>query len=484
MTPLTTAAVLDAEAVAGSRANITPETVQASNARISESLGVPDLDIARTTPILSTDPFAVGTNEERSYGLLLAAISGIGDVSSVIDDMVSGLGADADQGDRASIFDELLNGAVAFDQSGRNRSGVTATDVVAPVANGNIPTGIAPVATVPEDFFIGTSASNTYSVDINNLGLFSDEDTQSLSFRVFDLPPGLGFDGTSVLSGTPDTPGNYVITVIALDGQGNAETITTPFNIFSLPTEEEAARFLLASSFGPTAAEIRAVSDAGYADWFQGQIDTPIRSILTAASPRIPQDVTFGGEDNFGLEEWYGNAVDGPDQLRQRAAFALSQVFVISALSGQISRYGHGFANYMDILQEGSFGNFRDLLEEVTYSPLMGIYLTYIGNERADPSRDTAPDENYAREVLQLFSIGLTDLNPDGTPVLDENGQPIETYNNDDITELAKVFTGLWWDGLDFQRRTNQVTPEIEVSRMVATESAHSTGEKVFLGRT
>ena len=141
---------------------------------------------------------------------------------------------------------------------------------------------------------------------------------------------------------------------------------------------------------------------------------------------------------------FWKNAVAADDQLRQRMAFALSQIFVISDFSeNELFDYPTAVSTYQDLLIKHAFGNYRELLEDVTYSPAMGFYLTYMGNEKGDKQTGRVPDENYAREILQLFSIGLVRLNMDASPVLDAQGQAMETYTNRDITGLAKVFTGL-----------------------------------------
>jgi len=132
--------------------------------------------------------------------------------------------------------------------------------------------------------------------------------------------------------------------------------------------------------------------------------------------------------------------VTGPDQLRQRVAFALSEIFVISDVNGTISNAQEGAANYYDVLVNGAFGNFRTLLENVALSPMMGIYLSSLRNAKAQGT--ALPDENFAREVMQLFTIGLNELQPDGTLKLDSGGQPIPTYDQETVVQTAKVFTG------------------------------------------
>lgn len=153
-------------------------------------------------------------------------------------------------------------------------------------------------------------------------------------------------------------------------------------------------------------------------------------------------DTNYAASDTRQLV-WYKAAIDAPDQLRQRVAWALSQYFVVAELGNNQPQAVERWLNYYDIFTRHAFGNFRDILDEVTWSPHMGYYLSHIENRKADPSQGTFPDENYAREVMQLFTIGLWELNEDGTRELDSNGDAIPTYDNDDIFELAKVFTGM-----------------------------------------
>jgi len=139
-------------------------------------------------------------------------------------------------------------------------------------------------------------------------------------------------------------------------------------------------------------------------------------------------------------------AISGEDQLRQRMAFALSQILVISRKDATLENKPEPMAQYYDIFVRHGLGNYKDILKEVTLHPCMGWYLSHVGNQKADLSIGRFPDENYAREVMQLFTVGLWQLNPDGTRKLDNMGEPIPTYENAEITELARVFTGLWYD--------------------------------------
>lgn len=258
-------------------------------------------------------------------------------------------------------------------------------------------------------------------------------------------------------------------------GGGQTQSVDMP------ATTADAARFLTITTFGPTEDDINDVMRIGYSAWVKDQFGKPLRT-LSNQLPIVGPDERIEGDDASAL--FWDPAVNGEDQLRQRVAFALSQLLVVSINDGGVDRYGVSLAAYMDSLQRGAFGNYRTLLQEITYSPTMGLYLTYIGNRRADMDTGAVPDENYAREIMQLFTIGLVELNRDGTVRTDGSGRAIETYDNMDVTELAKVFTGLWWADLPFGRQQGQVTPLIEERPMTMNQSDHSPASKSFLGMT
>jgi uncharacterized protein (DUF1800 family) len=201
----------------------------------------------------------------------------------------------------------------------------------------------------------------------------------------------------------------------------------------------EAARFLLQATFGPTTAEIARVRQIGYSAWINGELAKPasLQKPYLDFVAGIPEPVY----QNARLEAWYKNSITGSDQLRQRVAYALSQIFVTSDLSGQLNNEVYGMAIYYDLLATNAFGRYRDLLKNVTLSPTMGTYLSMLGNRKPNLALNIRPDENYAREIMQLFSIGLIKLNPDGTAQL-SSGVPIPTYNNNTIRAFAHVFTG------------------------------------------
>ncbi len=232
-------------------------------------------------------------------------------------------------------------------------------------------------------------------------------------------------------------------------------------------TPVDAARFLTQATFGPTQSDINALVTKGYSAWINEQMAAPVSSHRRETIDDFNRNQTNGGTGNrdpvtqayqrpggpHRQAAWWKHAVTGPDQLRQRMAFALSQILVISDNNGTIGQWQEGAAHYYDIFVNGAFGNFRDILEQVTLSPMMGIYLSSLRNPKA--AGGTTPDENYAREVMQLFTVGLNELNPDGTLRLDPNGQPIPTYSQDTIVQTAKVFTGWSFANATLNATTN-----------------------------
>jgi len=195
---------------------------------------------------------------------------------------------------------------------------------------------------------------------------------------------------------------------------------------------------------------------------------------------------TLGQSINDIMESFWMQSIRGPDQLRQRTAFALSQVFVISMANSALEINGDGVGSYYDMLSRNAFGNFRTLLQEVSTHPAMGTYLSHIRNEKENPLTGRLPDENFAREVMQLFSIGLWELNEDGTRRKDASGRDIPTYDRTDVNGMAKVFTGWSWGGPDkSDQRFFYGGENAGWNRQMQIYPAyHSTSEKRFLGTT
>lgn len=214
-----------------------------------------------------------------------------------------------------------------------------------------------------------------------------------------------------------------------------------------------AARFLTQATFGPTDADVAYLMAQGYGEWIDEQLAKP----TTLAEPTVEavnNARTAGGQNsgnNQRLNRFFWQAVYAPDQLRQRMAYALSQIFVVSDQSSSIGgNYFIPLTQYGDMLAQSAFLPYSDVLLNVTYHPMMGRYLNAYRNVKAicdtsnPPVCSTSPDENYAREVMQLFSIGLVMLDDDGAVILN-NGEPIPTYDQNTIAETAKVFTGFTW---------------------------------------
>jgi uncharacterized protein (DUF1800 family) len=208
-----------------------------------------------------------------------------------------------------------------------------------------------------------------------------------------------------------------------------------------------AAKLLDVTTFGADYATIDSVARAGNAAWLNRQFALP-------PSYHVPIVVRYLNQYGFDINAnpppgtfrrfaWWEQTLTAPDQLRQRVAYALTQIFVVSDNNDTIFINPLGLSSYYDTLLAGAFGNFRDLLRAVTLHPVMGVYLSHVNNAKANPATNTFPDENYARECMQLFTIGLFELNPDGTQKHDAGGKPIPTYDNGDIQEFAKIFTGL-----------------------------------------
>jgi uncharacterized protein (DUF1800 family) len=292
------------------------------------------------------------------------------------------------------------------------------------------------------------------------------------------------------------------------------------------PLKRDVSRFLMQATFGPTQTEIDALAAdiesrggdriAGYSAWIDAQFaldQTKLLDYVQAADAQEwalrgtdPINYTTGDEPgpNNRRRGWWTLAVKANDQLRQRVAFALGEIFVVSEATDDIVQTRHyGAANYYDMLAANADGSYRALLGSVSHSPVMGKYLSSLKNQKAivDGSGKVlvSPDENYAREVMQLFSIGLVQLNADGSVKLNSSGSPTPTYTNSDITELARVLTGWSFSkangskasGYPVQDNTNfnagygpQYFQASWLNPMRNFSTFHDSGSKVVLGTT
>jgi len=300
------------------------------------------------------------------------------------------------------------------------------------------------------------------------------------------------------------------VTSSSQDGNGEKTLMATGY----VPNLNAASRFLTQAGFGGNYEEIQALTEGSIEDWLDAQLAMSASwklqdyvqqlhqyrvDSLNLYFPRVDEDGEPHTLYNTGISDWYFDmawfqyAMESDDDLRQRVALALSEIFVTSRVNAAFGNNPYALANYYDMLVEGAFGNYRDLIEKVTFHPVMGVYLTSMNNPATDTSgsRRLFPDQNYAREIMQLFSIGLFELNPDGTEKL-SGGNPIPTYDGDDIAGLSAVFTGLsWGDGDYFGTRSRDywsytVPMKFYAYKVSGREvvPAHEPGPKTFLGLT
>ncbi len=307
-------------------------------------------------------------------------------------------------------------------------------------------------------------------------------------------------------SGTAQTAdagaGNTARALAASDGRSVAtDAVSTGLagqaGLSIAVTPETAAHFLTQATFGPTERERTRVEKGGYAAWIDRQLfrttATSHRAYWEArdAAIRAADPNASAGQDQV-FESFWKQALTGEDQLRQRVVFALSQIFVISAVDNNIGDQSRAMAAWLDMLGTTGLTTYRELLEAVSLHPMMGLYLSHLRNQKADLTTGRVPDENYSREVLQLFSIGVVQLNLDGTPVL-VNGNTVDTYRPADISGLAQVFTGFSWacpaapassNCFNNGSNNNVSDPDRHIKPMVAYPQFHSTTAKNFLGVT
>ncbi len=265
--------------------------------------------------------------------------------------------------------------------------------------------------------------------------------------------------------------------------------------------QASAARLLRQATFGPTLPSIQQAAQLGAGAWIAEQMALPYApDFVNHLNNKFSQGTAYrpGGDkyDNHWVtQHFWATAAASPDQLRKRVAWALHQMLVVSQVDSNLHEHSRAYAQYLDILNKHAFGNYRQLLEEVALSPVMGIYLSHIRNQKEDPATNRQPDENFARELMQLFTIGLHELNSDGTARLGNDRKPIETYGNEDVAALAKVFTGYSWSLPNNQLTENDfrwggpdyratVDSRLDLNPMRTYAVQHSTASKtLFAGR-
>jgi uncharacterized protein (DUF1800 family) len=290
-------------------------------------------------------------------------------------------------------------------------------------------------------------------------------DPLTYSWTLTSKPPGsaAALSGSATVSPSfiADITGVYVASLIVNDGlvSSAAATVTvTASGLSAADQRRDAARFMRQATFGATRDSIDALVSQGYSAWLNAQFAKPIVSHVATvkADPNLlpnPWAVT--------MPSLWKQYFEGDDQLRQRVGFALSQIFVVSMNNNTVGDAPCGAAGYLDILNRNAFGNAKTLLRDITLNPIMGEYLSMKESAKSDPVLQTQPDENYAREVMQLFSIGTVMLNTDGSVQLGTDGMPIPTYNEDTVKGFAQALSGWTYAAQDQTKSWVWLYPDI-----------------------
>ena len=260
-------------------------------------------------------------------------------------------------------------------------------------------------------------------------------------------------------------------------GDGGSSPAPAPAPAPPSAGADEAARFLTQATFGPTESDIARVQSIGYSAW----IDEQFALAPTAHLPYVQANYVAGPNTsnfNFMQDSFWQQAIPAPDQLRQRVKFALSQIAVVSGADNTIAAYSDGLANYADLLGQHAFGNYRDLMQAVATNPMMGIYLSHLGNKKA--AGTAVPDENFARELMQLFTIGLVRLNADGTPVTPRGRDVHQRRHRRSGARVHRLELGpTGTTDLEF-RGTNVTDPLQRIKPMKIYPQHHESGSKTF----
>lgn len=273
--------------------------------------------------------------------------------------------------------------------------------------------------------------------------------------------------GTALSSQVGSVP---VVVTNPVPGGGTSNALSVTVTTAGTPQSMAAAvRFLEQSSFGPDMETLNQVAETGFDTYLQNQFGSPVTPY---PNPR-PSDIIDNVQQSFFL-----NAIAGGDQLRMRMTLALNELWVVS---GDTVTDPLGYTNYLRALSNDGLGNYLNIMTDVTLTPAMGTFQNMVDNDAPPPGEHA--NENYAREFMQLMCLGLNQLNPDGTPVLDNNGNPIPTYTQADVMALGRVFTGWTYPPMPGQPSQDH-NPEYYGGPMVAVESLHDTGAKTLLGQS
>ncbi|MCF2859827.1 DUF1800 domain-containing protein [Pseudoalteromonas sp. SMS1] len=301
--------------------------------------------------------------------------------------------------------------------------------------------GVAPIVDVKTP---GSIVRKGTTIVIDSV-ITGDSSTLTYEWTQVSGPPAtlVNSDTPSLTVILPDTSSpnqdDLIFALTVTNTEGLSTYTEATIESINAMSELQAAALLHQGTLGPTYTEIQAATGKSEEEWIDEQfaLQTTYHMPFLENYPNKEQPSHINR-----IDAWWKASLSAPDQLRQRVAFALSEIFVVSDANSALRGEPEGMTHYYDMLLKNAFGNFRTLLESVTLSPAMGVYLSHLGNEKADLEKNIRPDENYAREVMQLFTIGLDELNLDGTKKLDNNGNAIPTYTQTEIGGFAKVFTG------------------------------------------
>jgi len=378
-----------------------------------------------------------------------------------------------------------VNGVIVGTQEVRSTTSVNHTFAVPTIRSGDkvdvVYINDATIAGESRNLFVQSIQSGNWS-----LGTFGGNLT---------LDAGSGeaaLDGVGLSAGTGALYGNGALRF----------TITATAGATSTTAQQAAAQLLQQASFGANPASLSRVLQLGRAGWINEQMALPFTpDMVSHVESKFAMGDHYRPGGTHYTPHWIGQrfwatATLGEHQLRRRVGFALHQILMISQADSTLYNHVRGYAQYVDTLNRMAFGNYRALLGEISRSPMMGLYLSNIRNRPEDLATTRMPDENFARELMQLFTIGLHELNLDGTPVLGADGQPIETYSNTDVMALARALTGWSWAFADThltEQTFRFATPDIrsaaadqriDLLPMKAYPGLHSTGEKrLFNGK-
>ncbi|MDB4077079.1 DUF1800 family protein [Porticoccaceae bacterium] len=435
-------------------ADITKSTASASDYQLTYSDGGDvgayfELDANQNSRVIEVRPVADAINEvPEALNISLVDASSY-NLSSDQTGSVSIVDAPNDSENRRIFLGNFTPQANAVTDG----SGVLSFILQGDNDSGRLSYSYANLGSVQTDQHVHLAPSGVKVKEIESSGF--------LSSYVWDLAPGgifvneqqmldALFNGEFFVNiHTANYPGGEIFATLVYDATVEAPEETP---LTAEQVDQDILRFLTQSTFGPTPnayEQLRGQIDAEgdnrlqvYSDWIEQQFDIPKTSMLSLVDATIP---VFEGENKPNIREdsFLPIALYGRDQLRQRVAFALSEILVVSDQNATVNNAYRGLSDYWDMLADNAFGTYRQTLEEVTLHPIMGVYLSHLRNQKADPDSGYYPDENYAREVMQLFTFGLLQRQQNGAVILAADSLPVPTYDNNVIKQMAKVFTGL-----------------------------------------